>query len=92
MKRVACAACAGGCATRRPQKEVRRHAMSPSSTRRERGTGEEEPPTAIRAILRQLRAERRPRPAQRKRVSDAVRRGLLLPAEIDLLRKHGWLD
>ena len=51
-----------------------------------------DPPTAVRAILRQLRAERRPLAAQRKRVADAVKRGLLLPAELDVLRKDGWLD
>jgi hypothetical protein len=46
----------------------------------------------VRAILRQLRAERRPLAAQRKRVADAVKRGLLLPAELEVLRKHGWVD
>jgi hypothetical protein len=51
-----------------------------------------DPPTAVRAILRQLRAQGRPLAAQRKRVTDAVKRGLLLPAELDVLRKHGWLD
>ena len=51
-----------------------------------------DPPTAVRAILRQLRAQGRPLAAQRKRVASALKRGLLLPAEVDILRKHGWLD
>jgi hypothetical protein len=53
---------------------------------------EEDPPTAVQAILRQLHADRRSRAAQRKRVADAVDRGLLLPAELDALREAGWLD
>jgi hypothetical protein len=51
-----------------------------------------DPPTAVRAILRQLHAQGRPLAAQRKRVASAVKRGLLLPAEVDVLRKSGWLD
>ena len=66
--------------------------MSPAGTRRSRRAREDDPPTAVRAILRQLRAERRPFAAQRQRVADAVKRGLLLPAEMDVLRKNGWLD
>jgi hypothetical protein len=66
--------------------------MTAAGTRRSRRASEEDPPTAVRAILRQLRAERRPRAAQRKRVAEAVKRGLLLPAEVDVLRKNGWLD
>jgi len=49
-------------------------------------------PLVVQAVLRQLRIDDEPENVQRRIVARDAKRGMFLPAELNALRKAGWID